>query len=343
MGNKAFLRLVIGTLVVGVGLGVAVIGVVALGNSNGEETIQSNLPTRTTSGAGAGAQTNQQSADEPTQEIQPEVASQEELAQDQRQNRGQFSQALGGGRIVTGTIEKIEENTLTVNTPQGQLLTSIGKDTIIQIFGEVALSDLATGIRATVVGQREEDGTVAARSVSILPEGTDGLLGGGFADRLGQDLDGQEQLNQLRQRIQSGEITQEELAELRQQFQGQSGQGAPGRPGQFGQGGPGGRGFGGGGGLTGTIEKIEDNTITINTPQGPLAAIVGEETVIQMLVQGTLADLETDAQVNIIGRLTEDESTIEATSVFIVRGGADGIFGSGFPGGRGLPSGEENR
>ena len=52
MGNKAFLKLVIGTLVVGVGLGVAVIGVVALGDGNGEETAQNNLPQATASGAG---------------------------------------------------------------------------------------------------------------------------------------------------------------------------------------------------------------------------------------------------------------------------------------------------
>lgn len=55
----------------------------------------------------------------------------------------------------------------------------------------------------------------------------------------------QEQLQQLRQRIQSGEATQEEIDRIRQQFRGagggQGGQGGAGRGGRGGQ-------FGGGGG-----------------------------------------------------------------------------------------------
>jgi len=306
MGNKAFLKLVIGTLVVGVGLGVAVIGVVALGDSNASETIQGNPPPATASGAGTQARIDQGSEEEPTQEVEPGETDQETPAQQvQEPFQGQFGQGFGGRGGLTGTIEKVDGATLTVITLDGPLQATVGEDTVIQMLAEGTLADLAAGMTATLVSQRAQDGTVFATSISILPEGGDGFPGGGgLAGRPGINPDGQEQLNELRQRIQSGEITQEELVELRQQTQG-----------QFGQRGPGGQGFGDGG-LTGTIESIEGGKITVNTSQGPLQATVGEETTIQMLAQGALADLEAGVQITVIGLLAEDGS-VQATSLFI--------------------------
>ena len=333
MGNKAFLKLVIGTLVVGVGLGVAVIGVVALGDSNGSETVQSNPPSATASGAGTGTRIDQGSEEEPTREVQSDETEQETPVPDQRPFQGQFGQGFGG---LTGTIEEVEGATLTVITLDGPLQATVGEDTVIQMFAEGTLADLEAGMTATLVSQRAQDGTVFATSISILPEGGEGFPGGGgLAGRPGINPDDQEELNQLRQRIQSGEITQEELAELRQQFQG--GRGAPG---QFGQGGPGGQGFGGGG-LTGTIESIEGGRITLNTSQGPLQATVGEETTIQMLAQGALDDLEAGVQITVIGPLGEDGS-VQAVSLFIAPEDGEGFFGDGTRDGRGLPGGREN-
>ena len=341
MGNKAFLKLVIGTLVVGVGLGVAVIGVVALGDGNGEETAQNNLPQAAASGAGTQARTDQGSEEKPTEErtneVQSDETDEEASAQVQQPFQGQFGQGFGGRGGSTGTIEEVEGTTLTLNTLQGPLQATVGQDTFVQRFAEGTLADLEAGMTATVVGQRAQDGTVIATSISILPEGGAGFLGrGGFAGPEG--IDGQEQLNQLRERIQSDEITQEELAEIRQQFQGQFGERAPGGRGQLGQGGLGGQGFGGGGGLTGTIESIEGAKITVNTSQGPLQATVGEETTIQILAQGTLADLQPGVLVTVVGQREEDGS-IQAASLFIAPEDGEGFFGGRLPGGGGLPSG----
>ena len=333
MGNKAFLKLVIGTLVVGVGLGVAAIGVLALGDGNGEQTTLSNLPAATASGAGTQSQADQGSEEERTNEVQSNETDQEAP----EQVRQPFDQGSGGRGGLTGTIEKVDGTTLTLNTLQGPLQATVGEDTFIQRFAEGTLADLEAGMTAALVGQRGQDGTVVATSISILPEGGAGFLGRrGFSGPEG--IDGQEQLNQLRERIQSDEITQEELAELRQQFQGQFGERAPEGRGQFGQGDPGVQGFGGGGGLTGTIESIEGAKITVNTSQGPLQATVGEETTIQMLVRGTVADLQPGVLVTVVGQREEDGS-IQAASLFIAPEDEEGFFGGRLPGGGGLPSG----
>ena len=137
-----------------------------------------------------------------------------------------------------------------------------------------------------------------------------------------------EALSDLRQRFQSGQVSQEEIAQLREQFGGQLGPGGGGQ--RFGGGG------GGGGGLTGTIESIEGNILTVNTAQGPLQATVGTDTIIQRFAEGTLADLLEGMRVTVSGEPGEGGG-LQATSIFLVGEGADGGFGGGLPfGGRRL-------
>ncbi len=150
---------------------------------------------------------------------------------------------------------------------------------------------------------------------------------GGFGLSDGADV---ASLDLLRQRIQSGDATPEELAQLRQGFQ--SGQGFGGQ--RFGGQGFGGQGFGGQrfsgrGGLSGTIEKIEGNTITVNTPQGPLQAAVEADTIIQMFAVGTLADLLEGVQVTVFGQRGED-GAVQARSILLVPEGAEGLLDGGF-------------
>lgn len=136
---------------------------------------------------------------------------------------------------------------------------------------------------------------------------------------LGQQFSGgadPQSLDQLRQRIQSGEVSQEEIAQLRQGFQG-----------QFGRGGAGGQGFTGRANLTGTIERVEGNTVTVNTSQGPLHAAVGEDTAIRQFAQLELADLLEGMQVTVVG-VRGDDGTVEAQSILLVPEG-DGFFGGG--------------
>ena len=120
-------------------------------------------------------------------------------------------------------------------------------------------------------------------------------------------------LAQIRQRLQSGDATPEELAELRQQFQG----------GGFGGGGLLGGGFGAG--LTGTIDAVDGNVVTVNTPQGPLQAIITEETTIQTFAEGTLEDLLQGMRVTVVGQ--RGEGTVEASAILLLPDDGQGFFG----------------
>ena len=182
MNTKAFMLLLVGVLVLGGSIGGAFAGGIALGKSQGETQAQTTPPTQ------PGSQSSQQQFDELRQQMQSGQLSQEQLDQFRQQMQGQLGQGAGGmgfaGRGgLTGTIEKIEGSTLTVNTAQGPLQATIGADTTIQMFSQGALADLETGIQVTVTGQRAEDGTVEATSVLIAPEGVGGLPGTFFGGR----------------------------------------------------------------------------------------------------------------------------------------------------------------
>ncbi len=170
MKTKVFVLLLAGVLVGGVGVGGAFAGGLALGKSQGKEAAQKTLPTLSPSGSG--------------QQTQGQLT-QEQLQQLRQQFQGQTgqggAQGLPGRGGLTGTIEKIEGNTLTINTAEGlPLQATIGANTTIQMSVQGTAKDLETGLRVTVVGQRGADGNVAATSIIITPAGVDGLLGGGF-------------------------------------------------------------------------------------------------------------------------------------------------------------------
>ena len=343
MKTKPFVWLLVVVLVLGVGLGGVVIGVVAMGDSGQEASpggAQAQLPriprqqsqgqsrqeettstsTRAepplTSGQQPrGQQLDQEELAELRQRIQSGEVSQEQLAQLREQFQGRSGQGRGGdiqgfpgGGGLTGTIESVEGNVVTLNTPQGPAQASVVDGTSIQVFIEGTLEDIRTGIRATVIGQRGEDGRVVASSISILPEGSQDFLGGRLTGQFGQGPGGQ------------GQFGGEPGRQL-QLGQRATGQGSPGRP-----------------SLTGTIESVEVDMIEINTPQGPLQAIIGGDTVIRLFAEGTVADLQMGARVTVIGQGGEDGTT-EATTILMVPEGSERFPTGGFPGGRRLPGG----
>lgn len=155
------------------------------------------------------------------------------------------------------------------------------------------------------LGKNQEDGVALNSASTQLPSGTDQQASGQLT---------QEQLDQFRQQIQSGEFDPEARDQFRRQFQD-----------RFGQGGTGDLGFGGGA-LTGTVESIEGDTITINTAQGPLQATISTDTSIQIITDGTLGDLENGIQVTVRGERGED-GTVEATSLTVTPEGLGGLFG----------------
>ena len=149
-------------------------------------------------------------------------------------------------------------------------------------------------------------------------------------------------LGQIIQRVQSGEMTQEEAAQLRQMFQGGGFGGPGGRPGA---------GLAGGGVLSGTVESVEDGKIIVNTPQGPLEAMIGPETLIQRTEISVISadELNEGVQVQIVGQPSET-GVIDAASIFVVPEGAGdrvdlrrpgrGGFGGFGGGGTGLGGGQ---
>jgi len=130
----------------------------------------------------------------------------------------------------------------------------------------------------------------------------------------------QEQIEDIRERFQSGELTREEVAQLRQQFLNRQGMG-----GGDGEQGARARGGIGGGRILGTIESIDGNTVTINTPQGPLEATIGSDSVIQRFSEGSMSDLEEGLRITITGQRTEN-GVLEVTSILIAPEGAGGFL-----------------
>ena len=329
MNTKTFMMLLIGVLVIGGVLGGAVIAATTLGGSDAPEPAQAVLavPASSSLGQQSQQQVSQQQTEQASQPSNPQFSP----------DAG--SQLFNGGSNLIGTVEKIDGDTLTISTSDGSILAMVGDDATIQLFAEVTPENLAIGTQVTVNGERGEDGLLVASSIVVIPEGEDGFLGGGgFGGRRGPgtgQLD-QEQLDQLRQQFQGqfgggggnqqfqGQLTQEQRDQFRQQFQG-----------QFTQGADGGQGFGGRGGLTGTVESIVDGIITIETPRGPLQATITDDTTIQRFSQGTLSDLPVGAQVRVTGQQGED-GTFEATSVFMLPEDGFGVggFGGGFFGGQ---------
>ena len=185
MGNKVFLLLIAGAIALGVGLGGAFAAGVAVGKSqdgggqaaNETSDIPAFTPPR---------------AQEGLREITPE-----QLQQFRRQlgEGGGFPLGEGGGfpvggglaaRALTGDVESIEGNLITVNTPQGPLQATLSDDTDIQLFSEGAPEDLETGQQVIVNGERNEEGVIEATTVIVTPDGNlfGGFPGAGGARRL---------------------------------------------------------------------------------------------------------------------------------------------------------------
>ena len=115
------------------------------------------------------------------------------------------------------------------------------------------------------------------------------------------------QVGDLRQRFRSGELTPEELRALRGGRQ-QLGSGPGGDTSRLG---PGARP-----GVRGTIAKVVGNQVSIETPLGQIQALVGTDTVIRILLEGSLKDLEEGMSVTVNGQPGED-GTIEANTISV--------------------------
>ena len=101
--------------------------------------------------------------------------------------------AEGGVRPLIGTVTDIADGGFTLETQQGPLPISINNETVIIETRQGSVADLETGMQVTVVGPADEEGTIDARVVNVIPEGLDdvrGLGGGGGRNPLDRDSAG---------------------------------------------------------------------------------------------------------------------------------------------------------
>ena len=164
MGIKSFVWLVGLVMVVSASIGGAFVGGVALGTSQDKATEQGSLP-------GQSLLSLQAQLGELGQEQLIQLR--ESLLGEARSLVGGAQRAGSGGAVggLTGTIESTEGTSVIVGTTQGPLKAVVGTDIPIQIFAPGAFEDLKDGMVVTIIGQRDEDGTVQAQSIVVIPEG----------------------------------------------------------------------------------------------------------------------------------------------------------------------------
>jgi len=91
------------------------------------------------------------------------------------------NQSHQGG--LTGVIETVDGQIVTVSTAQGLVNATLEMDTKIRRFAQGTLSDLQPGMRVTLIGEPGLDGAVEARSVLLNPEDAYGFFNTNFFSR----------------------------------------------------------------------------------------------------------------------------------------------------------------
>lgn len=200
------------------------------------------------------------------------------------------------------------------------------------VFGGALGGAFVGGI--AVGGGNDDSPTVATSNLPAVPN----------AQQTQQAQAFQGDFNSLREQFQSGNLSPEELTQLRQQFQGGGGDGQF-RPGGFQRGDGGDFNFGGDGAfagvapVSGTIASISDNTVTITTDEGQLVAAVADDTVIRDLSSLSISDLFQGMTIAVIGE-PDENGVVQAASILITPDGTDANAGFG---GRFSPFGDGQR
>ena len=92
---------------------------------------------------------------------------------------------LGTVRPLVGAVSGTDDGGFTLETQQGPLPISVDDETLIIETSQGTIGDLQAGMRITVIGETDENGTIEARIVSVAPEGVDleGIRGPGGGGR----------------------------------------------------------------------------------------------------------------------------------------------------------------
>lgn len=175
------------------------------------------------------------------------------------------------------------------------------------------LSQFPTPTRSQAAPAPEPQPT--AQAVAAQTQANESDAGNGEAAEVAPMT--QEELQQLRDRLRSGELSEEERQEAIQRLQAQFGGG---------QGGPGGFGGGGGSQAVGSIEGISGSAITVATELASVTANVGENTNVMITSLLEPMALAEGGQVMVVSERV-DGSTLARVITVIPEG--QGGFGRG--------------
>ena len=134
MKTKSFVALLAVAVILGGAIGGALAGGIAIGRSQGSQTVQYSSTT----------------------------------GQGNFQLPGNYTGIPSGNGTTMGTVEKVEGNIVTLNTRTGTtVLVNIGNSTSIQKMSESSLGDISPGESITVSGNKNADGSIEARNITI--------------------------------------------------------------------------------------------------------------------------------------------------------------------------------
>lgn len=195
--NKPFVVLLIIAVIIGVSIGGVFAGGVAFGKASDVEPATAlalgGPRPNSTDGAGQGGQgqfsrgpgrpTSQGVPQRQPGQFDPPPAIVPPTAEPG--SGGAAVQSFPGRGGLSGTIENIEGNVVTIATTEGPVAATINETTSISQISAASVDDLQPGMQVTVMGPAGEDGSVAAADVVITPEGLDIPFGGGQRDGRG--------------------------------------------------------------------------------------------------------------------------------------------------------------
>ena len=150
MQQRSFITLLVAIIVLGGAIGGALIGGIAIGKSQGQEESNQDLFNQFQSRFGT--EGPQEGTFQPGDE---------------------FPEGFGGLMVrggTMGTVEEVEDNTITLNMAGNTVQVIISEDTLIQKMGEGSLDDILPGISISVAGEELEDGSIEATNIFITSE-----------------------------------------------------------------------------------------------------------------------------------------------------------------------------
>ena len=119
-----------------------------------------------------------QGTEEAQQDIQSQIGQFASLpGQENTEQSSPISGGLGGfmpgglmgGGATMGVVENVEDDTIKINTRQDTISIIIDESTSIQKMGEGSLDDILPGYTITVSGEQQEDESILATSILVVP------------------------------------------------------------------------------------------------------------------------------------------------------------------------------